>query len=145
MSLRKLSRSQLRAWAIAHCRNEQGGKCSLCGENIDFTTRGNQTNYAVDHDHDTGEIRGVLHRSCNAAEGKVANAAGRWGAKSMKYSAIIPWLERMLQYLRKEGTGFMYPGHLTEEQRADKQRLARNTAAALRRARMKVKKGEASE
>ena len=47
-------------------------------------------------DHDTGEIRGVLHRSCNSAEGKIANAAGSWGAKDMSYPAIIDYLRRLL-------------------------------------------------
>ena len=85
----------------------------------------------------------MLHRSCNAAEGKVTNAAGRWGAKSTKYSDIIPFLKQLVDYLETSqttGTGLMYPDHKTPEQKADKARIKRNTAAAMRRAKMKVAK-----
>ena len=104
---------------------------------------GNTSDYVVDHCHETGEIRGVLHRSCNSAEGKVTNAAGRWGAKSTAYSAVIPFLRQLVDYLetsQTNGTGLMYPDHRTPEQKADRARVKRNTAAAMRRAKMKVAK-----
>lgn len=77
--LRKLSRSSLRAWAIGHVRSKQDGLCSICKKEIDLKVMGNKSDYVVDHCHETGLIRAVLHRSCNASEGRVANAAGRWG------------------------------------------------------------------
>lgn len=138
-SMRKLTRAQMRPWAIAHLKTKQGGLCPLCGEPISLQARGNQTDYVVDHDHDSGEIRGVLHRSCNAAEGKVANAAGRWGAKSMKYQDILPWLEKLLVYLKQPGTGLVYPLHKTEEERNAAALLKRRKADAARRARAKLK------
>jgi len=130
--LRKLPRSMMRAWAARHLKVEQDGKCPLCLEPIDLTIKGEGV---IDHDHDTGEIRGVLHRSCNAAEGKIANAAGRWGAGSMAYSAIIPYLENLLAYLKRGGTGMMYPMHKTAEDK----KLDRNKAARERRAAAKAK------
>lgn len=138
--MRKLPRSSMRAWAIGHLKTKQGGLCSLCKQPISLQVMGNKSDYVVDHDHETGEIRGVLHRSCNAAEGKVANAAGRWGAKSMSYSALIPWLRNMLEYLEQPGTGLIYPDHKTKEEKelAAKQKAKR--AAALRNARLKLKK-----
>lgn len=36
----------------------QGGKCLVCGKEIGYDA-------CVDHDHETGMIRGLLHRSCN--------------------------------------------------------------------------------
>lgn len=129
--MRKLARTQLRAWTVAQLA-KQGGKCLLCGEKIDLTI---PKEAVCDHDHNTGEIRGVLHRSCNAAEGKVANAAGRWGAKSMDYSRIIPWLRNLLEYLEKPGCGVMYPTHKTPEE----QRLARNAKARKTRAAKKAR------
>lgn len=137
--MRKIPRGSLRAWAIGHLKTVQGGVCSLCHKPISLQVMGNKSDYVVDHDHETGEIRGVLHRSCNAAEGKVANAAGRWGAKSMSYSELIPWLENMLRYLKQPGTGLLYPDHKTAEEKAaaTKQKAAR--AAAVRKAKLKLR------
>jgi len=131
--VRKLARTQLRAWTLQQLA-KQGGKCPLCGTPIDSSI---PREAVVDHDHNTGEIRGVLHRSCNAAEGKVANAAGRWGAKSMEYGAIVPWLRNLLAYLEQPGTGVVYPTHKTPEE----QRLARN--AKVRKARAEKKARQA--
>jgi hypothetical protein len=128
---RKLTRSQLRPLAL-RLYAEQGHVCALCGMAIDLTEKGGMV---VDHDHDTGRVRGALHRSCNSGEGRVANAAGRWGAKSMQYSAIIPWLERLLVYLRKEPTDFIYPTHQTE----DEKRVAANAKARRTRATRKAR------
>jgi len=100
---------------------------------------GNKSDYVVDHCHETGEIRGVLHRSCNAAEGKVANAAGRWGAKSMSYSELIPWLERMLEYLKQPGCGVLYPDHKTVEEKAAVTKQKADRAAAVRKAKLKLR------
>lgn len=41
----------------------QGGVCALCGK------RPGRTRLAVDHDHATGRIRGLLHPRCNRALG----------------------------------------------------------------------------
>lgn len=131
MSARKLTRSQLRTYALRILK-EQQCLCALCGTPIDPGVKGE---LVVDHDHSTGLIRGVLHRSCNAAEGKVANAAGRWGAKSMEYHNIIPWLKNLLVYLEQEPHPYIYPTHKTE----DEQRLARNAKARRERATKKAR------
>lgn len=128
---RKITRSQLRPLALRMLQ-AQGGVCALCGKTIDLTIKGEMV---VDHDHDTGLIRGALHRSCNAAEGKVANAAGRWGAKSMSYAEILPWLQNLLEYLQKPPQPFVYPTHLTE----DEKRLQRNAKARRERATRKAR------
>lgn len=88
----------------------------------------------VDHDHVTGEIRGVLLRSANAVEGKVKNAVARWGGTGEDYSKIIPYLERLLTYLKSPGTGMMYPTHQT----ADEKRIAANAKQRERRAAAKA-------
>lgn len=125
-SMRKLARSQMPSFRVRKLK-EQGGLCPLCGKPIDLKIKGEGV---IDHDHDSGEIRGILHRSCNAAEGKVANAAGRWGAGGMAYGLIIPWLENMLAYLKQPGCGMIYPTHLTD----DEKRLKRNANARKARA-----------
>lgn len=131
MTPRKLTRSQLRPLAL-RLLAAQGNVCPLCNNPVDLTVKGQ---LVVDHDHDTGQVRGALCRSCNSGEGRVANAAGRWGAKSMNYSAIIPWLERLLVYLRKEPTDFIYPTHQTE----DEKRVAANAKARRTRATRKAR------
>src|SRR5574337_80299 len=127
---RKLARSQMRSWAARHLKLVQGGNCPLCGLEIDLRIKGEGV---IDHDHDTGEIRGVLHRSCNAAEGKIANAAARWGAKDSSYVAVIAYLEKVVAYLKQPGTGMIYPMHKTDdEKRDDRNRKAREARAAAK-------------
>lgn len=130
--LRKVPRSMMRSWMLRHLKEVQGGVCPLCRKVIDTSIKGEGV---IDHDHDTGEIRGVLHRSCNAAEGKIANAAARWGAKSSKYEDITPFLERVVLYLKAEGTGFMYAMHKTPDEKKD----ARNAKLREQRAAVKAK------
>lgn len=126
----------MNAWKIRHLKVQQGGLCPLCGEAIDLTK---PREGVIDHDHDTGEIRGVLHRSCNSGEGKVANAAGSWIAKSMKYPAIRRVLQRLLAYYESAGTGYMYPTHVSAEEKAEKKRVGRNLAARQNRAAKKAR------
>ena len=70
MSLRKLPRSSLKSWAIGHLRTKQGGNCAICKKPIDLRLTGVKADMVVDHCHETGLIRGVLHKSCNSSEGK---------------------------------------------------------------------------
>ena len=137
--LRKISRSQLKAWAIGHLKTQQGGKCAICGRPINLSVGGHKSDMIVDHDHSTGRIRGVLCRGCNGAEGRIANAAGRWAALGMDYSKIIPWLESLVLYLKQEPTQIIYPDHKTDEQKAEAAKQKAKVAAARRRAVAKMK------
>lgn len=129
----KLARSMMRSHAHRLLK-EQGGLCPLCSRPIDLTIKGEGV---IDHDHDSGRIRGLLHRSCNAAEGKISNAAARWGAKSSKYEDIIPYLENLVAYLKKPQSNYIYPMHKTADEkkleRNKKQREARAAVAAKRK------------
>lgn len=137
--LRKISRSQLKAWAIGHLKTQQGGLCCICRQPIDLTVKGHKSDWVVDHDHTDGRIRGVLHRGCNGAEGRVANAVGRWAGMGMNYQKIIPWLEGLVLYLRQEPTQILYPDHKTDEQKAEAAKQKARVAAARRRAIAKMK------
>ena len=137
----KLARSAMRAWTFGQIK-KQGGLCPLCKKPIDLQVRGNKSDYVVDHCHESGLIRAVLHRSCNSSEGKIVNAAGRWGAKSTKYADVIPYLRSVVEYLeyhQANPSNLTYPDHKTPEEKAQRVRTKRNTAAAIRRAKQKVK------
>lgn len=133
--MRKLSRAMMPAWKVRQLNVAQGGLCAICGKPVDLSLA---KEGVVDHDHDTGEIRGVLHRSCNSGEGKVANAAGSWGAKSLKYPDIIAWLEQLLAYYKRPGVGLIYPSHVDAATAARKAADKRNLAARERRAKMRA-------
>ena len=139
-TMRKVSRSQLRALAMGWIKTKQNGVCPLCQKPIDLKTMGAGSAYVVDHDHITGEIRGVLHRGCNGAEGKVFNAIGRWTGLGMDYAAVIPWLENLVAYLKADGYGVIYPDHKTAEERQQAARAKANKAAATKRARERIRK-----
>lgn len=125
----KLARTAMRSFA-ARMLQEQGGVCPLCKLPIDLKVKGEGV---IDHDHDTGRIRGILHRSCNAAEGKISNAAARWGCKSGAYPAIIAYLEATAEYLRRDPSIYIYPMHKTaDEKRDDKNKKLREARAAAK-------------
>jgi hypothetical protein len=114
---------------MKHHDEEQGGQCPLCANPIDFKV---PKEGVIDHDHDSGEIRGVLCRGCNGAEGKVFNAVARWGGYGLGNKAgVHAWLERLVAYYRKPGTGLMYYMHKTPEERAQKAKLKAKTRRAM--------------
>lgn len=48
----------------------QAGVCAICKEPETLTRNGVLRNLCVDHDHITGQVRGLLCASCNLAVGK---------------------------------------------------------------------------
>lgn len=46
---------------------EQGHVCAVCALPFAERTGRDLREPVIDHDHDTGEVRGVLHRECNVA------------------------------------------------------------------------------
>jgi len=108
----------------------QGGKCAVCGHPMTQRDRP-----VLDHDHTTGFVRGVLHNSCNGAEGKVRVKAmrGHTGISPEKY---IVGLGKYLEKHQKPQTQLLHPSHLT----ADEKRIKRNKRATVLRKRRKAAK-----
>lgn len=105
----------------------QGGRCALCKGECSIGEA------VVDHDHKTGEIRGVLHRGCNAMLGHIENNRARNGLGTDL--ALAAFLAGVMQYLlKRRDVKVYYPTYKT----ADEKREIRNKRARAARA---AKKG----
>jgi len=49
--------------------DEQNGVCKICGNGVNGTNNSNITRLVVDHDHETGKVRGLLCGNCNRGLG----------------------------------------------------------------------------
>jgi hypothetical protein len=69
--------------------NTQGGKCAICGVRQGHRSRyGKVCRLAVDHDHRTGKVRGLLCNNCNRGLGRFKDS--------------IENLEAAIRYLKRE-------------------------------------------
>ena len=66
----------------------QNGRCPLCGKMI------LPKDAVLDHDHDTGRCRQVLHRTCNGIEGRVLS----WLRRNGQGVKPITMLRNLLDY-----------------------------------------------
>jgi hypothetical protein len=81
---------------------EQGGLCAICDDQEDARDprMGAMRQLAVDHDHETGRLRGLLCIRCNIALGRVER-----GLPTPKHFTSTPGrLGRAVAYLRKYDT-----------------------------------------
>lgn len=111
----------------------QGNKCPICGGSLLAVT---STNRVVDHDHDTGYIRGVLCRGCNGGIGKVENLIKSYCKAGNNTYYIVKTLRNLADYLdlhKTPQTEWIYPKHKS----AAEQREAANKKARLAYARKK--------
>lgn len=65
----------------------QNGRCALCGELPNGFVRGNVPKLVVDHDHETGAMRGVICGACNTG-------LGCFGDDEVKLQLAIEYLKR---------------------------------------------------
>lgn len=103
----------------------QGYKCAIC--NLACS----EDQAVLDHDHTLGHVRAVLHRGCNAAEGKILKTLKRYGIKDPK-----AYLEGMVKYHQTHAenqTGFIHPSHFTAEEKLERAK------AKVQRTRAKAK------
>jgi len=68
---------------------EQGDACAICGKTEKGIARGKIRYWSVDHDHETGRVRGLLCQKCNM----ILGAAGD----------DVEILERAIAYLKEYG------------------------------------------
>jgi len=101
---------------------EQGGVCWLC--EIDLKT----VTPCLDHNHETGKIRGVLCQNCNGIEGKIKNLARRAKREKTSYDFVVKILAYWNYFSAHQRPEF-HPTHKTE----DEKRLRRNKKARDKR------------
>lgn len=89
---------------------QQGGRCLLCNQPIEIGTD------VLDHDHDTGALRGVLHRGCNAMLGHIENNRPRHLLTDPeKFKA---WLSNVYEYIYTDYSARrLHPTHKTAEEK----------------------------
>ena len=104
----------------------QGGVCSLCQRLI---PKGEEV---LDHNHKTGECRGVLHRGCNSMLGKIENYVVRYKLKDLEQLQTL--LSNVTKYM-SNGLNVLYYTHRTSEEK----RITRNKKARKKRALTKTK------
>lgn len=74
----------------------QGGVCAICGQPERLMRQGRTRRLAIDHDHQTGRVRGLLCASCNVVLGHLRDDP-EWAAT---------FVARMTTYLDPENTVF---------------------------------------
>lgn len=125
--------TQLKVNQLASVRvqlaQKQGNKCAVC--NKGFTHRDPMV---LDHDHDTGYIRGVLHKSCNGQEGRVKVLAYRCHTGVGAYEYLIG-LGKYLEQHSSPQIPYLHPTHrspqMLREERNRKAREARKRKKLL--------------
>lgn len=135
----KLKHSQVSQVKRAILEQRQGGKCALCERTLIHKLG----DACLDHDHVTGQVRGVLCRACNGVEGKIKNLFARW-LRGLSGSGAATWLANLVKYWDQYSSAnnpnrFLYPTHLDADEKAEKQRIKRNTAARKKRAASKAR------
>ena len=53
--------------------SSQDNACAICGTKQPSKNRGRTRRFHVDHDHETGKVRGLLCKSCNIALGEIGD------------------------------------------------------------------------
>ena len=103
----KLRTQEVQGYRLQQLK-QQKGLCPLCGTPI------TPDQAVLDHDHETGHVRRVLHRQCNSIEGRVLN----WLKRSGKDITPKEFLERILVYWSDDYTqNKLHPTHLTQQEK----------------------------
>lgn len=101
---------------IAAIREEllrrQNGLCAICGRSM---TKADGP--VLDHDHDTGLVRCTVHRSCNAAEGKVRIKA-HWAHRGVSQTDFLIGLGKYLEKHKKNPRELLHSSWLSKKEKA---------------------------
>ena len=87
--------------------SEQLGYCAICGEQIE------PAEAVLDHCHKTGQLRGVLHRGCNAYIGHLENNMARNRITPERLAMILRNFESYVQTQKP----ILHPTYRTAEEK----------------------------
>lgn len=108
--------------------------CPICGQSLLSVAASNRV---LDHCHEKGYVRAVLHRGCNGTEGKVRRVFSSWGRSGESELTMIRSLENLAAFWRlhmSPQTEYIHPSHMTGPQKmALANKEATRTAKVLRR------------
>lgn len=76
----------------------QGGACYACGQPEHVKGR----SLAVDHNHQTGLVRGLLCSRCNPVLGKIERAFYRYGLGKVLDLDVVKWMFKISRYMYEE-------------------------------------------
>lgn len=107
----RIKRGQIKAITEELLRR-QGGSCAICGRGMT-----QKDGPVLDHDHDSGLLRDVVHRSCNAAEGKVRIKA-MWAHRGVGKTNFLISLGKYLEKHRDSPRKLLHCDFLTVKEKA---------------------------
>ena len=90
---------------------EQDRLCGLCQEPL------HPDEAVLDHSHQSGRIRKVLHRGCNVLEGVIANNAVR---NKITPNRLLKICMNLLNYLTTAEIDILHPTHKTPEEKKER-------------------------
>ena len=123
MKLKNKEKAEYRAKLL----KEQDGICPLCEKEI---FPGEDT---LDHDHDTGYVRRVLHRSCNQVDGRIKS----WIKRSRADDNLL-FLRNLVQYWESDYSMMpIHPNHLDEIEKEIKTLKKKKTRVKTERAKQR--------
>jgi hypothetical protein len=120
--MKRLKSSEIKSYRELQWK-AQHGICPLCQQYI------SPLDAVLDHAHDSGLVRQVLHRSCNSHLGKWENSLKRFAIDPIRAAHIA---ENIISYIQETHTDILHSTHRTPEEKREliKKRRARNAKRA---------------
>jgi len=109
--MKQLKKSEVKDYRESLLK-EQNSICPLCKQHI------NKNDAALDHDHDSGLVRGVIHGTCNSLEGVIKSRFTRSGVH--KLTDLLTYLANLITYLTKEHGNVLHPGNIPKPKKLKK-------------------------